>query len=149
MKAGLSASFTWMPEAFILPTSSASSLAAAACLAARVDAFGKRDIAESISAGLQKKVERIQKELVSEKELEGAKKYLVGSFPMRLDTQRKLANFLMQVEYYGLGMDYAARYPGLIQAITREDILRVAQKYLYPDNNILIVVADIKAAGLD
>lgn len=103
---------------------------------------------EAITLARQQ-VERIQKELVSEKELEGAKKYLVGSFPMRLDTQRKLANFLMQVEYYGLGMDYAARYPGLVQAITREEILQVARKYLHPDNDILIVVADLKASGFD
>jgi zinc protease len=68
---------------------------------------------EAISL-VREQMKRIQKELVSEKELEGARKYLVGSFPMRLDTQRKLANFLIQVEYYGLGMDYPARYPGLI-----------------------------------
>jgi nucleolar protein 56 len=40
----------------------ARALAAAATLAARVDSFGKRDISGSISAGLQKKLERIQKE---------------------------------------------------------------------------------------
>lgn len=97
----------------------------------------------------REQVERIRKELVSEKELERAKKYLVGSFPMRLDTQGKLANFLIQVEYYGLGMDYAARYPRLIQAITREEILRVAQKYLHPDNDILVVVGNLKVAGFD
>jgi nucleolar protein 56 len=40
----------------------ARALAAAACLAARVDSYGKRDIAESIRFGLQRKLERIQKE---------------------------------------------------------------------------------------
>jgi len=103
---------------------------------------------EAISLA-REQVERIRKEFVSEKELEGAKKYLVGSFPLRLDTQGKLTHFLIQVEYYGLGMDYAVRYPGLIKAITREEILRVAQKYLRPDNDILIIVANLKAAGLD
>jgi len=43
-------------------------------------------------------MERIRKELVSEKELEGAKKYLIGSFPMRLNTQGKLTSFITQVE---------------------------------------------------
>ncbi len=94
-------------------------------------------------------MERIRKEMVSEKELEGAQKYLVGSFPMRLDTQGKLANFLLQVEYYGLGLDYPARYPKLIQSVSREEVLRVAQKYLHPDDYILVIVADVKAAGLD
>jgi len=94
-------------------------------------------------------VERIRKEMVSEKELEGAQKYLVGSFPMRLDTQGKLANFLLQVEYYDLGLDYPARYPKLIQSVSREEVLRVAQKYLHPDNYIMVIVADLKAAGLE
>ena len=65
---------------------------------------------EAISLCLRE-MERIQKELVSQNELEGAKKYLIGSFPMRLDTQGKLAHFIGQVEYYGLGLDYPNRYP--------------------------------------
>jgi zinc protease len=103
---------------------------------------------EAISLSLQQ-MERIQKELVSEKELEGAKKYLIGSFPMRLDTQGKLANFLTQVEYYGLGLDYPERYPSLIRSVTREEILRVAKKYLHPKKCVLVIVADLKEAGME
>jgi zinc protease len=103
---------------------------------------------EAIALSLQG-VERIRKELVSEKELEGAKKYLVGSFPMRLNTQGKLTGFLTQVEYYGLGLDYPEKYPSLIQSITREEVLRVAKKYLHPKNIILVVVANLKEADLE
>ena len=103
---------------------------------------------EAISLSLQQ-IELIQKEPVSEKELEGAKKYLIGSFPMRLDTQGKLANFLTQVEYYGLGLDYPEKYPSLINSVTREEVLRVARKYLHPENYILIVVANLKEAGME
>jgi len=94
-------------------------------------------------------MERIRKEGVSEKELEGAKKYLIGSFPMRLNTQGKLSNFLSQVEYYGLGLNYPEKYPSLIRSVTKEDILRVAKKYLHPENTILVIVANLKAAGMD
>jgi zinc protease len=94
-------------------------------------------------------MERIQKELVSEKELEGAKKYLIGSFPMRLDTQGKLVNFLTQVEYYGLGLDYPERYPSLIQSVTRDEVLRVAKKYLHPKKYVLVIVANLKEAGME
>jgi zinc protease len=94
-------------------------------------------------------MERIQKEFVSEKELEGAKKYLVGSFPMRFDTQGKLANFLTQIEYYGLGLDYPEKYPSLIKSVTNEDVLRVAKAYLHPDNYVLVVVANLKEAGME
>jgi zinc protease len=103
---------------------------------------------EAITLSLQQ-MERIRKEFVSEKELEGAKKYLIGSFPMRLDTQGKLANFLTQVEYYGLGLDYPEKYPSLIRSITREDILRVAKEYLHPKTYVLVVVANLKEAGME
>ena len=103
---------------------------------------------EAIALSLQG-VERIRKELVSEKELEGAKKYLIGSFPMRLNTQAKLTNFLTQVEYYGLGLDYPEKYPSLIRSITREEVLRVAKKYLHPKNLILVVVANLKESGME
>jgi zinc protease len=97
----------------------------------------------------RQQMERIRQELVSEKELEGAQKYLVGSFPMRLDTQGKLANFLTQVEYYGLGLDYPQKYPNLIRAVTREEVLRVAKTYLQPEKYILVIVANLKEAEME
>lgn len=103
---------------------------------------------EAISIALQQ-MERIRKESVSEKELEGAKKYLIGSFPLRLDTQAKVASFITTVEYHGLGLDYVSRYRSLIQSVTREDVLRVARKYLFPEKSILAVVANLKEAGMD
>jgi len=103
---------------------------------------------EAISLA-REEMKRIQKEPVSEKEIEGARKYLIGSFPMRMDTQGKLVNFLLQVEYYGLGLDYPEKYPRLIQSVTREEVLRVARKYLQPENCILVVVANQKMADIE
>jgi zinc protease len=103
---------------------------------------------EAISLALQQ-MERIRKELVSEKELEDAKKYLIGSFPMRLDTQGKLVNFLTQIEYFGLGLDYPERYPSLIRSVSREEVLRVAKTYLHPESYILVVVANLKEAKME
>ncbi len=91
---------------------------------------------------------RIRTQLVSEKELDGAKKYLVGSFPLRLITQEGIANFLLQVEYLGLGLDYAEQFPKHIQAVTAEDVLRVAKTYLHPEAYILIAVANVEETGL-
>jgi zinc protease len=103
--------------------------------------------AEAISLALQQ-IELIQKEPVSDRELEGAKKYLTGSFPLRLDTQSKLSDFLLQVEYYGLGLDYPEKYPSLIKSVTKDDVLRVAKKYLHPKSSIQVVVADLKETKL-
>ena len=109
----------------------------------------KNSSAREVIALSVQEMELIRKELVSEKELEGAKKYLIGSFPMRLNTQGKLTSFLAQVEYHGLGLDYPEKYPSLIRSITREDLLRVAQKYIHPKNTILVIVANLKEAGME
>jgi zinc protease len=103
---------------------------------------------EAISIGFRE-MERIRNDLVTEKEIEGAKKYLTGSFPMRLDTQEKVADFLTQVEYYGLGLDYPLKYPSLIASITREDVLRVARAYLQPKGYLVVIVANPGQTGLD
>ena len=103
---------------------------------------------EAISLSLQQ-MKQIRQQFVTEKELDAAKKYLIGNFPMRLDTQAKMANFLTQIEYYVLGLDYAEQYPKLIQSVTREEVLRVAKAYLYPENCILVVVASLKEAGVE
>jgi zinc protease len=103
---------------------------------------------EAISLSLEQ-MERIRRELVSEKELEVAKKYLIGSFPLRLDSQGKLATFLTQLEYYGLGLDYPEKYPSLIRSVTREEVLRAAKTYLHPENHILVVVGNLKEMGMD
>jgi zinc protease len=102
---------------------------------------------EAISLALRQ-MELITKKPVSDKELEGAKKYFIGSFPLRIDTQSKIANFLVQIEYYGLGIDYPEIYASLIQSVTKEDVLRVAKKYLHPENRVLVIVANLKEAGM-
>jgi zinc protease len=94
-------------------------------------------------------LELIRKEPVSDKELDDAKKYLTGSFPMRFDTQGKLVNFLSQVEYYRLGLDYPKRYPSIIRGISKEQVLSVARKYLHPDKAVLVIVGDLKEAGME
>jgi zinc protease len=87
---------------------------------------------------------------VTDQELADAKAYLTGSFPLRLDTNRKLAELISAVEFYGLGLDYADRYPALIDAVTTEDVLRVARAHIRLDRYVLVVVADhAKAAQPD
>jgi zinc protease len=95
-----------------------------------------------------RQVERIRKEQVSDQELSDAKSYLTGSFPRRLDTNRKIADFLALVEFYNLGLDYAAKYPDYINAVTKDDVLRAAKKYLNAEHYVLVVVANQKKAML-
>lgn len=104
----------------------------------------KNESAHTAINEMQKQIERIRTEEVSDAELSDAKAYLTGSFPRRLDTNRKVADFLANVEFYNLGLDYAEKYSSYINAVTKKDILKAAKKYLDADNYILVIVGNQK-----
>jgi zinc protease len=91
----------------------------------------------------------IQEKPVTDDELDGAKKFLIGSFPLTIDRQSEITSFMLGIEVYGLGLDYAERYPKLIGAVTKEDVQDVARKYLHPDALDLVVVANQAEAKID
>lgn len=94
---------------------------------------------EAIKEVLQE-IRKIRTEPVAPEELQEAKDYLTGSFPLRMDTHAKLANFLINQEFYGLGLDYIDKYTEWIRKVTPQDILRAAKKHLDPDRFILVAV---------
>lgn len=102
----------------------------------------KNESANTAIEEVLKEINRIRSSPVTEDELVDAKSFLTGSFPMRIETGARIAGFLVAVEYYGLGNDYIDKYPSYINSVTREDVLRVARKYLDPRNYVLVVVAD-------
>lgn len=81
---------------------------------------------------VREEMARLGREPVPPAELDRAKSYLIGSFPLRLDTSGKLAGFLGAVEESGLGLDYPDRYKERIARVTAADLQRVAAKYLDP-----------------
>jgi zinc protease len=83
---------------------------------------------------------RMQREAVTERELGVAKDYLIGSFPLRLDTSSKVADFLVGVQEMSLGLDYADRYRTLVGRVTAADVQRVAAKYFGPGTFDRVVV---------
>lgn len=95
----------------------------------------------------KEEMRRMREEPVSDQELNDAKDYLIGSFPLRFDTNRKVASFLAQVEYYELGLDYPERYAEFIRKVSREEVARVARQYLHPDEFITVVVGNVNKAG--
>ena len=87
-------------------------------------------------------LDRIRNEPVSAKEIADAKSYLTGVFPIRLETQEGLTDQLVQIKMLNLPDDYLDNYRDQVQAITVEDIQRVAQQYVKTDEAALIVVGD-------
>ena len=108
----------------------------------------KNESANTAIGEIFKEIERIRTEPVSDRELSDAKSYLTGSFPLRIDSNGKIAAFFIAVEYYGLGMDYIDNYKKYIEAVTKDDIQRVAKKYLHTKNYVLVVVGDLEKAAL-
>src|SRR5688572_3343414 len=85
---------------------------------------------------------RIRSERVSEKEITDAKAYLTGVFPIRLETQEGLTDQLVQIKMLNMPSDYLEHYRDRVQAVTAEEIQRVAQKYVKTEAAALIVVGD-------
>ncbi len=93
-------------------------------------------------------MKRIREDGVSDKELEDAKAYLVGSLPLRIETNKEVAKNMELLEFYGLGLDYFDRYTERIKDVTKEDVLRAAKKYLHPERYVLVTVANLKEANI-
>ncbi len=102
----------------------------------------KNESANEAIAEILKEIGRMRTAPVTDQELADAKAYITGSFPLRMDTSAKIAGILTAVEIYDLGLDYPQKYPALINAVTKEDILRVAKRHLHPDRVVIVVVAD-------
>jgi zinc protease len=76
---------------------------------------------------------------VSEDELAENKTFFLGRLPLSLETNEGVAGSIGSLELYGLGLDYLQRYPSLIEAITREEILAVAREFWNPERYVLTV----------
>jgi len=83
-------------------------------------------------AGIVAEAERIRRELVSEEELADAKSFSTGVLPLALETNDGIAANLLAIEHFALGLDYLDRYPAIIDALTREQLLEAAQRHLDP-----------------
>jgi zinc protease len=87
-------------------------------------------------------LQRIRNEPVSEKEINDAKSYLTGVFPIRLETQEGLIEQLVQIKMLNLPVNFLETYRDRVQAVTIEEIQRVAKLYVRPDEAAVIVVGD-------
>ncbi|MDJ0922349.1 MAG: pitrilysin family protein [Henriciella sp.] len=107
----------------------------------------KNESAGDFIAGIKTEIQRIFDDGVSEDELADAKAYMIGSYPLGFDSNAKIAANMMSVRIDDLPVDYFDQRNALIEAVTLEDVNRVAQTYLHPDRFTFIVVGEPQ--GLD
>jgi zinc protease len=76
----------------------------------------------------------------TEAELNAAKEYLVNSFALRIDSNRKLIGNLSNMAWHDLPLDYLDTWTQRVQAVTVADIRRTFQRALQPDRMVTVVV---------
>lgn len=83
--------------------------------------------------GIDQELRRIRENRVSDEEIADAKSYLIGSLPLGLESLGGVTNLLLTLEEYDLGLDYLDRYPEVISALTKNDLLRAISTHVDPD----------------
>ena len=87
-------------------------------------------------------IARMRREPVGNRELRTAKDYLAGNFPLSIETPNAIASLVLEAILYGLDLDELESYPARINALTTDDIQRVARAYLTPESLSIVLVGD-------
>jgi len=96
---------------------------------------------ESITEVLSE-LRRIRTGDVETQELDDTKNFLMGSFPSTVQSSSDVAGRILDMELYELPHDYFDRYRENIGAISKSDVERVAQKYIDPEQVIIVIVGN-------
>lgn len=98
-------------------------------------------VAESLAL-IREELRRLADNGITAEELAAAKTYLTGSYPLNFDSNASIAGQLVGIQLENLGIDYVDRRNGLIEAVTLEDIRRVARRLIDPDRLIVTIVGE-------
>ncbi len=96
-------------------------------------------VAESLKI-IRGEWKRLRDKGISAEELDHAQSFLTGSFPLRLSSTDRIARMLVSVQYHQLGIDYLDKRASYINAVTGEDVARLARRLLDPDKLTFVVV---------
>jgi zinc protease len=104
-------------------------------VSAGVNPANVRKAADLIVAELR----RFVKDGVTKEELSNSQENYIGRLPLSLESNGGVAGALLNIERYGLGMDYYRKYATSIRSVTRADVLSVARKFIDPDRLAIAV----------
>lgn len=100
----------------------------------------KNESAGEFIAGIKEEMQKLVDQGMTAEELDDAKAYLTGSYPLGFDSNAKIAGQMMGVRQDEMGIDYFDRRNAMVNAVTLEDVNRVAAEYLDPDKYLFIAV---------
>ncbi len=94
---------------------------------------------ERVKSIMIDEIKSLQNEGTTDQELNDTKTYLKGAYLMGLETNASLGDFSSLRELYGLGFDYHEHFPELIDRVNKDDIKRIAQKYLDLQTQVCVI----------
>lgn len=92
--------------------------------------------------GLRKELADVVADPPKPEELKLAKDSILNSFVFNFDTKQKVLAEKMRYEFYGYPMDFLERYRTAIEKVTTDDVLRVAKKYIHPEQLATLIVGN-------
>jgi zinc protease len=101
------------------------------------------DVTAPAIADIVAELERVREAPVEREELDAARDYLVGVFPLRFETSAQVAGALSGLVIHGLPDDELDRYRPTIAAVTAEDVQAAAVKHIHPERASIVVVGDV------
>jgi len=90
-------------------------------------------------ASIDEELTRLRRDGLTRKELDESCQYLVGSMPRALETNGSIANFLQTAEFFGLGLDYDERLPGLLRSVTLDEANFAARRAVNPERATVVI----------
>jgi predicted Zn-dependent peptidase len=92
---------------------------------------------------------RMRDTLVTDAELAVARDYMVGVFPLRFETPGAVVGAIGGLFVNELPDDELARYRGLVEAVTAQDVQKAARDHIHPDRLAIVLVGDADVVGKD
>lgn len=100
----------------------------------------KNESAAEVLRMIKQSMTKMQSHPVSEKELKDAKSYIIGSMPLALSSTTAIAGMMLGIREDELPSDYLDTLSAKIEAVTLEDLQRVAKRVLDPEKTVVIMV---------
>jgi len=103
--------------------------------------------AESIKATeiVLRQMEQMRSYPINEDELQTAQSYLIGHQALDFESPSQIANQVLELMMYHLPLDYWNQYAQHIRALSTADVLSATQKYLLPDDDVIVLVGNVSA----
>jgi len=100
----------------------------------------KNDQAAQALDILQRELERYVADGPTAKELDDSQKNITGGFPLRIDSNGKLVEYLSMIGFYDLPRDYLDKFIGNIRRVDQVSIQKALKRRIHPDRMVTVIV---------